>query len=229
MHRYLYSGFSLKNKRPSNMDSLLLKCRTVEDKAVLLTVVCDGVGSLADGAFASGAAVRMLNDWFDQVTYTDRIGLRLRDAVLAINTQIVTLAEENGFQTASTLSALLLLDDTYHMVHIGDSRIYMYEKALSILTKDDVSENGKLSACIGRSDRILLQYGEGHAEGSSFLVCSDGLYKRATDDFIAQKMQVSNNRMVKVAAKALVYHAIEQGERDNISLALIKTELPSRR
>ena len=194
----------------------------------MLAVVCDGVGSLADGAFASGTAVRMLNDWFDQVTHTDRIGLRLRDAILAINTQIVTLAEEGGFQTASTLSALLLLDGTYHIVHIGDSRIYMYEKSLSILTKDDVSENGKLSACIGRSYRILLQYGEGHAERSSFLVCSDGLYKRATDDFIAQKMQVSNNRMVKAAAKALVHHAIEQGERDNISLALIKTELLSR-
>ena len=229
MQRYLFSGSSLKNKRPSNMDSLLLKCRTIENKAALLTVVCDGVGSLADGAFASGTAVRMLNDWFDQVNCADRIGLRLRDEILVINTQIAALAEEYSFQTASTLSALLLIDGTYSMVHIGDSRIYMYDKDLSILTKDDVAENGKLCAYIGRPGTILLQYGEGNAEGRSFLVCSDGLYKRAADDLIAKKMQVSNNRMVKAAVKALARHAIEQGENDNISLALVKMEVPSRR
>ena len=211
------------------MDSLLLKYRTIEDKAAMLIVVCDGVGSLTDGAFASGTAVRMLNGWFDQVKCTDRIGLRLRDAVLDIHTQIEAQAKEHGFQTASTLSALLLADGIYYIVHIGDSRIYMYDETLSILTKDDISESGKLTAYIGQSDRILLQYSEGCAEGKAFLVCSDGLYKRLTNDFIAEKMQVSNKRMVKAAVKALAHHAIEQGEQDNVSLALIKIEIPARR
>lgn len=226
MQRYLFSGLSLKNKRPSNMDSLLLKCKTIEGRATILTAVCDGVGSFADGAFASGTAVRMLNGWFEQVKCTDRIGLRLRDAVLDIHTQIAAQAKEHGFQTAATLSALLLADGMYYIVHIGDSRIYMYyDETLSILTKDDISENGKLTACIGRSGRILLQYSEGCAEGKAFLVCSDGLYKRLTNDFITKKMQVSNKRMVKAAVKALAHHAIEQGEQDNISLALIKIKI----
>ncbi len=224
MRQYLFSGFSLKNKRSSNMDSLLLKHRTLKGTEALLAVVCDGVGSLEDGAFASGTAVRMLNDWFDQINGMDRLGLRLRDMIFSIHKQIAAQAVGRGFQTASTLSALLFADSQYYMVHIGDSRVYMYDQALSVLTTDDVSENGKLTGYIGRQNDIQLQYGEGHAGGKTFLVCSDGLYKRVPNNVIAEKMQVRNERTVKEAVKSLIGCALGQGESDNISIALVRIE-----
>lgn len=227
MQRYIYSGLSLKNKRPTNMDSLLLKCRVIDGSNAILAVICDGVGSLVDGGFASGAATRMLNEWFDLVEGTERMGLRLRDAVLMIHSQIAAQAEKYGLQTAATISSLLLMNGKYYIVHIGDSRIYAYDhgnNGLSVLTKDDVSASGKLTGYIGRSGSILLQYGEGYAADKVFLVCSDGLYKGVDEHFIAEKMQVKSQRMAQEAVKVLTNCAVARGESDNISVALIKEE-----
>jgi len=44
------------------MDSLLLTEKRISGVPSLLAVVCDGVGSMADGAFASVETVRMLNE-----------------------------------------------------------------------------------------------------------------------------------------------------------------------
>ena len=222
---YLFNGVSLQNGRNMNMDSLLLKCGKIETKDALLAVICDGVGSLADGAFASGTAVRLLSKWFDGIATTQRIGLKLRDAILDINATIVTEAKQNKMDTASTLSALLLLDHEYFFVHIGDSRIYCCENgAVSVLTSDDVSESGKLTAYIGRKEEIFLQYAEGEATGKTFLVCSDGLYKRMDMGFLTSKIKSLNKRTLKELIEDLPKSVIERGEQDNISLALVKIE-----
>ena len=54
----LYDGISLQNQRPVNMDSLLMKERAIDGRSVCMAVVCDGVGSMTDGAFAASSAVR---------------------------------------------------------------------------------------------------------------------------------------------------------------------------
>ena len=108
--KYLYSGVSLKNGRCLNMDSLLLINGHIDKKKALLAVVCDGVGSMPEGDYASGAAARLLNGWFSTVTSTEKAGLRMRDAILDINTRIVAEAKQKNIETASTLSALLLIE-----------------------------------------------------------------------------------------------------------------------
>ena len=222
---YLFNGVSLQNGRKSNMDSLLLKCGLINKKNALLAVICDGVGSLKDGGFASGTAVKMLNEWFSGVLNIERIGLRMRDSILEINSYIVSEAKQNGIETASTLSALLLIENDYYTTHIGDSRIYNYEnKTLSVLTSDDVSETGKLTAYIGRTNDIFLQYSEGSAIGKTFLLCSDGLYKRMDIDFMIKELKTLNKKMLKESITSLLQFVIDRGEQDNISLAIVKIE-----
>lgn len=205
------------------MDSLLLKCGLIGGNNTLLAVVCDGVGSLEDGAFASGIAVRMLNEWFNETKAVERIGLIMRDTILGINARIISLARQKNMKTASTLSALLLIESNYYITHIGDSRIYSYEnETLSILTNDDVSETGKLTACIGRTENIYLQYSEGRSIDKTFLVCSDGLYKRMNIDFMIENMKTWNKRSLNYPLEALPQYVIGCGEHDNISLALVK-------
>jgi serine/threonine protein phosphatase PrpC len=207
------------------MDSVLLKCGKIDQYNALLAVVCDGVGSLSNGGYASGVAVKLLSEWFDQVITIDRIGLEMRDAILRINTAIVSEARRDNIDTASTLSALLLIEDNYYIVHIGDSRVYCYEnETLSILTNDDVSETGKLTAYIGRTEEIFPQYLESTAVDKAFLVCSDGLYKGMDTDFLKAKMSFTNKRLLKEALDVLPQFVIERGEQDNISLALVKIE-----
>jgi serine/threonine protein phosphatase PrpC len=222
---YLFNGISLQNGRQSNMDSLLLKQGLINKTNAMLAVVCDGVGSLADGDFASGTAVRMLSNWFSNATTTEHIGLRMRDSILGINAHVVSEAKQRGIETASTLSALLLIEQSYYIAHVGDSRIYCYKDgALTILTSDDVSDTGKLTACIGRTEDIFLQYSEGPAAGKTFIVCSDGLYQRMDTDFIITKLKTWNKKSLKEIIEVLPQYVIERGEKDNISLALVKVE-----
>ena len=223
---FVYSGVSLQNRRSSNMDSLLLKCRSIKKESALLAVVCDGVGSLADGAFASGEAASLLGEWFDGIDDTNRIGLKMRDEILKINSAIATEAIQRSIQTASTLSAVLLLGEQFFIVHVGDSRVYAFandSRSLSLLTSDDVSESGKLTMYIGQPNNITLQYSEGSSAGKTFLVCSDGIYKRMDARFLSTNINADNANAVKNSVKVLTQYVIDRGEQDNITIALMKT------
>lgn len=174
--RYIYEGGCLQNGRPTNMDSLLLRERRINGQSALIAIVCDGVGSTKDGAYASSTAVSLLNQWFSSAVTCERLGLRLRDKVIEINAQIAGIGKRDGLDTASTLSLVALVEDKYYIVHIGDSRIYSIGNgSVSMLTHDDVSETGKLSGYIGRAPDINLFYDEGEATGKAFAICSDGL------------------------------------------------------
>lgn len=220
---YFFNGISLRNKRHTNMDSLLLTKRNINKKDVFLAAVSDGVGSFVDGAYASGIAVKMLNIWFNKLIDTKHIGLKMRDAVLDINTHIILNTERENINTGSTLSALLITDGIYYIVHVGDSRIYSYENGkLSLLTDDNVTDDGKLTACIGQIKNVTIQYYEGATKNKVFLLCTDGLYKRMDIDFVINRIKKMNKQVLNETVKAFVKHVIEHGEQDNITFALIK-------
>ena len=220
---YLFDGISLQNGRQSNMDSLLLNSRRIAGKNTVLAVVCDGVGSLAEGAFASGTAVVMIGEWYNKLTSTERIGLVMRDAILDINSSIVAEAKKTNADTASTLSAILLVENDFYIIHIGDSRVYSCDDdGLKLHTRDDVTGTGKLTGYIGRNEQILLQYSEGRADGKTFLVCSDGLYKRMDESLMASGMKTWSKRSKKDTIKSLTQHVIINGEQDNITLAILR-------
>jgi len=205
------------------MDSMLLTSRIVHGHNLMLAIICDGVGSLADSVVASSIAIKYMSEWFSSLSDAERTGLRMRDAVLDANCRIVSHAQQMGIQTATTLSALLLLDAKYHIVNIGDSRVYCYEDGqLTQLTSDDVSESGKLSACIGCAGDPILAYQEGAIGGRHFLLCSDGFYKRMDAGFLLAELNFKNKKHVKKSITRPTNYVIERGEKDNITIALIK-------
>ena len=217
----IYDGISLQNRRKSNMDCVLLKERVIAGKPVFLGVVCDGVGSMADGAFASSTAVRLLSDWMDSLETTKRIGLLLLEYVNEINQRIVFAAAERHLQTASTLSALLLCEDNYYVVHVGDSRIYSYKNSVLTQLTHDQSSNGKLTSCLGRYERTTILYNEGLYTGEKFLLCSDGLYKRMSNAEIATEMSKIHAKNLYKSIEKMAQRVVEQGEKDNVSLAIL--------
>jgi serine/threonine protein phosphatase PrpC len=219
-----YDGVSIQNKRNCNMDSLLLKERSVCGQNVYLVVICDGVGSMKDGAVASSMAVHCLGKWLDGVTSLHRIGLCLQDQVLEAHQHIVEEIRVQGLRTASTLSALLLTEGRYYLVHTGDSRIYIWrDGCLEQLTYDQISE-GKLTACLGHMDAPLLIYNEGVCCKSKFLLCSDGLYKRMDMEYLRHEMSELKVRHLKRTAKRLIHYVVGRGENDNITLAFVICE-----
>lgn len=220
----LYDGMSLQNGRSVNVDSLLLKERTIDGCCVCFAVVCDGVGSLRDGAFAASTAVRLLSSWFDGLNEIRRLGLLLRDAVGQADRTIAALAEAQGFRTAATLSALVTDQERYYIVHTGDSRIYgWWNGELEQLTRDQVV-GGKLTSCIGRPAEAVLCYNKGLCRSGTFLLCSDGLYKRMDREFLLNELSHLSPRSLRRTMERLTDHVIGRGETDNISVALMMSK-----
>lgn len=218
----VYDGISLTNGRAVNMDSLLLKSRTVAGTEVCLAAVCDGVGSLADGALSAQWAVQMLYNWLENLEDAEELGARLRDYVQTMNLAIRTKAQKQQAETACTLSCLLLWRQWYCLAHVGDSRIYLWEQgALRQLTQDQ-ARRGRLTQAMGHREHVTVFFQQGEQRGKQrFLLCSDGLYKRMEPETLGACMARLNRRSLQKALRQLTEHVISQGERDNISAALL--------
>lgn len=218
----VYDGISLTNGRAVNMDSLLLKSRTVAGTEVCLAAVCDGVGSLADGALSAQWAVQMLYNWLENLEDAEELGARLRDYVQTMNLAIRTKAQKQQAETACTLSCLLLWRQWYCLAHVGDSRIYLWEQgALRQLTQDQ-ARRGRLTQAMGHREHVTVFFQQGEQRGEQrFLLCSDGLYKRMEPETLSACMARLNRRSLQKTLRQLTEHVISQGERDNISAALL--------
>ena len=219
---YYYEGISVQNRRSVNMDSLLLKERVIQGTRVCLAVVCDGVGSLEDGAYAAASAVQMLGNWFENLEENTQLGPQLYDYVRNINLAVLTKSDRKRMRTACTLSCLLLCDGQYYIVHVGDSRIYSsWDSGVQQLTQDQ-TRGGKLTSAIGYKKEINILYVEGYCrEKQKFLLCSDGLYKRMQPELLAEAFEKANRWNLKKALWQLADYVIERGEGDNISAALL--------
>ena len=223
MNSFAFDGVSIQNGRKTNMDSLLIKEKTLLKRKICIAVICDGIGSLPDGAFASAQAVRMMHEWFDLQEDTVRIGLRLRDAVQQVDVRISEDAANLGLHTGTTLSAMLLDGESFYVVHVGDSRVYSVgAEGLETLTVDQVS-NGKLTSCVGRGNARIF-YNEGRCAGRRFLLCSDGLYKRMDDALLERELRLTERRSCKRTIQRLTDYVTERGESDNVSLAIVICE-----
>ena len=222
---FIYSGLSLQNRRKTNMDTIILLERVISGENSLLITVCDGVGSLADGGVASTQIVNHLSEWFYRLVNTEIIGLKLRDEISAINRTIIDYALEHSIQTASTLSALFMTENSYYIVNIGDSRVYsVTNKELTQLTYDDSAENGALTAAIGFSQEPVLFYSEGQIDKQQFIVCSDGFYKRLDDEYLLNNISYKSKKDIDKSIRRIVDYVIGRGEKDNISVAFARKD-----
>lgn len=206
------------------MDSILIREKELQGRKICLAIICDGVGGLADGAYASAGTARMLGEWFDTVTDVSRIGLRMRDELLEIDRKISAIADDMHLRTGTTVSAVLLDGENYYIAHTGDSRIYhLCHGKLEQLTYDQVN-NGRLTSCLGRGSVSVLFYNEGSCREGRFLLCSDGLYKRMDKLMLERELLTVERKSCRKAMLRLTQYVIDRGETDNISLAIVICE-----
>lgn len=227
-----YEQVSIANQRPSNMDSVHVGERMIDGHHCVFAVVCDGVGSLTEGGYASSAATELLAEWFEGLDSADSsFGIRLRDRIIAANAEIVASAEKLGIGTASTLTAFMMVDARrYAVVHLGDTRAYSFaESFVSQLTADQVTETGKLQGYIGRVSTIYPSYRESEiASGSCvFLLCSDGFYKRSDNREIGLFMREWNKTRGGGLMRERLDLLVQRGEKDNISCVVIGVDTAS--
>lgn len=93
----------------------------------MLAAVCDGLGGLQKGELASAEVIRGLAGWFrtEWPRLREQAGgeaeiLKSWDRLLVEkNQELVNYGIQNGLQLGTTVSALLLADGCYHILHVA--------------------------------------------------------------------------------------------------------------
>jgi serine/threonine protein phosphatase PrpC len=202
-----------------------------------LYAVCDGMGGANAGEVASGLAAETL-------AAEVAGGAPLGAAAAAANAAVFQRANDNLEQTGmgTTLTALLLEDDTAHFAHIGDSRAYLLRDGELRQLSDDHSLVGEmlrdgrlteeeaavhphrsiLSRALGTEPRARIdEFTEELLPGDVLLLCSDGL----SGPVPADAMRVALTRSdPQAAAERLILEARKQGGPDNITAVVVRLD-----
>ena len=189
-------------KKMTNQDSLLIMQAETDYGAILLAVLCDGMGGLQKGEVASASLIRDFSDWFRrELPVLLQNGLRqdaLRDSwdslIQRANVRIGNYGISTKISLGTTCVSLLLVGDLYYILNVGDSRIYLISDSVYQLTKDQTYVQRELDAnrmtyeqslvdpqrsvllqCVGASDIVEPAYYIGTTQpGQCFLLCCDG-------------------------------------------------------
>jgi protein phosphatase len=212
-------------------------------------MVADGVGGHMGGENASRAAVEAIADYvketmnaFYAADESDETAFfsALTEAAETCNQAVIQRAHDTGQPTgATTLTLFVAVWPRLYLLHVGDSRCYLYRAhELQRLTRDqtmaqDLVDSGVLAkeqavrsplahvltSAIGGSQtspdvsRVDLRWGD------ALLLCTDGLTKHVSDARIAERLgAMSSSEQV---ARALVDDALAGGGSDNVTVLVV--------
>ncbi|MBY6210408.1 protein kinase [Microbulbifer agarilyticus] len=192
-----------------------------------MAAIADGVGSAEAGGAAARAAISgFISDYYstpDSWSVKQASGRVLH----ALNSWLYRQsggADEVQRGWLTTFSAVILKGSTAHLIHIGDSRIYrLRDGNLECLTRDHSRALGPertfLSRALGMDAHIEVDYRREPLEaGDLFCVTTDGIH-----DFLpkGQFTELLARHQLD-AAQALTTAALDNGSKDNLSLALCR-------
>ncbi len=234
-------------RRKHNEDSWLVykpDDQSVAGPKGLLCAIADGMGGAAAGEVASRLALASLRDYYVSSLPADGMVDTLRKAVQAAHRSVRDKASENPEYggMGSTLTALILKNNTVFVGHVGDSRAYHVRKNRVIqLTQDhtvtaELLRRGELppeearnhprqhvlTQAVGAAREPLVEFASRPIKpGDVLVLCTDGLHNYISDDEL--RNIVFSKRHPQRVAEHLVNLANERGGRDNITVIVIKT------
>ena len=237
-----------------NQDSLLLKHAKANEKEILMAIICDGMGGLALGELASATVIRAFSEWFDKELPYEMKQLDMQ--VIAekwtlllkeLNLKILDFSKSiKGQGIGTTFTGLLIIDEQYLIVHVGDTRVYQIGHAVQQLTTDQTfvareisrgtmtleqakkdKRRNMLLQCVGASKVVEPEILFGKTQRGIYMLCSDGFRHEITEQEMCQslnsEMLIDKNKM-HMNAKRLIDLVKSRKEKDNISVVLIKAE-----
>jgi serine/threonine protein phosphatase PrpC len=242
-------------KKKTNQDALLLMEATSPSGPVIFAVICDGMGGLAEGEIASSTVCVAFQQWFLEKLPAlvkagypeDSVKTSWEELILSLNARILDYSDLHHISLGTTLVALLLTNERYFIINVGDSRVYQLSDSLYQLTKDQTVVQREvdlgmitreeaerdpranvLLQCIGASGIVEPEFIAGTtAREAVYLLCSDGyrhqvqpkeFWDHLNPQMIKDEKQLTNNI---VYLTDLNKH---RRESDNISAIAIKTE-----
>jgi serine/threonine protein phosphatase PrpC len=202
-----------------------------------LWAVADGMGGHQDGEWASqviadALAQAPLGGAFEADVAA--VAGAIRDA----NAAILTRSDAYRLRMGSTVAALVLREDRFAALWVGDSRIYRLRNgALRQITRDHTQVQTKvdlglmtaaearahplshiLTRAVGTDAMVEIDRTDGDVlPGDVFLVCSDGLHGVVPEAEIAAALAAPP----ELACEGLVALALSHGGPDNVTVAVV--------
>lgn len=237
-------GTSIGGVRKENQDRVITVTYHAQNpqNCFFVTIVCDGMGGLRDGSECANIAVAAFVDSLLTTNKTESI-VKLKEAVLSANKEVLNRYEEEG---GTTLSAVYYSGSgKWFSVNVGDTRIYRTKEiskrliVLEQITPDDTiqAELKKLEVFSTRTDigenfsNSLAQYIgmsgtlDPHIHsltdfmvGDKLLIASDGLYVIG-DEIMTRLTRASSNDLE--LARHMLTVAQWCGGEDNASISIV--------
>ncbi|HEY6898131.1 MAG TPA: bifunctional protein-serine/threonine kinase/phosphatase [Rhodocyclaceae bacterium] len=218
--------------RPRNEDFCGLvtpEGEELETKGVL-AAVADGVGGGAAGREAAEYTVRgLLSDYY-ATPDTWGVAKSIDVVVASLNDWIIGqgAARREMAGMATTLCALVLRGNRWHLAHVGDSRLYrLRDGELICLTRDHVWDHPEmrhvLKRAVGLDRHLALDQDEGELlAGDVFMLCSDGVWSTLGDKAIAETLRRQADP--DTAAANLAMDAVRGGAQDNCTALVLRVD-----
>ena len=201
--------------------------------------VADGMGGAQAGEVASKIAADAFEERTDDGSPEQQLARVAREA----NRRIFDLSQEDSSRSGmgTTLTGVLVSDDEVSIVHVGDSRAYLYRDGeLRQLTRDhslveELRRQGRLTTeeaeehpqrsiitrALGPERNVELDVHTHQARsGDLYLLCSDGLTSMVREERMREIVEDSGS--LQAAAERLVAEANEMGGRDNITVVMFR-------
>jgi serine/threonine protein phosphatase PrpC len=216
----------------------------------VLAVLADSLGGRLDATIAAEQVMYTSKQLFDNFEASRHDPEKLLRTIVHDAHLVIKI---NGFSAQtephSTIVALLLSPEGEAIwAHVGDSRLYRFEKDQCLgKTNDDayidkLTQDGKLTREAAKNHRHshLLMNALGHSInepfvtigrqsnlkiGDAFLLCSDGLWHYFKDTELARAVHLKAPRQ---ASELLIEKAQERamGKGDNCTMAIVKLVKP---
>ena len=226
------------------------------DNDLHLYMVCDGVGGGGNGDIASKMAAETVSqhlhkhdsifqEFYKSGNITILEGL-LKNAIQEACSAVFNAAHKNPKLSgmASTLTAVLFINDKAILGHVGDSRLYLARnnqvyavtedhtlghevRERRSMSEEDIKKN-KLDHILNRSigyfksvevDTLVFDI----LPGDELVLCSDGLHNYLRNP--VQLLPMLEHDEVNSCLKEMVQFAIKGGGSDNISVLIIQAKL----
>lgn len=202
-----------------NQDSLVLLQVLTAKGRVLLAAVCDGMGGLARGEYASGYVTGRLQEWFYESLLRAVckkkpywvIRRSLERLVYHMQEQLSLYGRRESIRLGTTMTVFVLWEKTYLLWHLGDSRAYRLRAGggsvsmrdgfaigrndksvtgIECMTRDHVKGRNQLTKCVGSFGYERPEFKMGILRsGQAVLLCSDGFRNRIDEKELADVLR----------------------------------------
>ena len=200
-----YGMLTNKGERAVNEDSLDISITPER----LSFILCDGLGGHGNGDVASNFVVEQLKNALEQ-------SASIEESIMQAQKKLIQkqIKENAGNSMKTTVTCLTLSGNSARFAHVGDSRVYYFEKAKYVLRSQDHSvpqmlvnrgdirekdirhheDRSRLLRVMGTEwDAPKYQVVEGISltKRSSFLLCSDGFWELIDEKMMCKLLKKS--------------------------------------